>query len=351
MILVLKRWNVGFFILFFAAHTLSAQDRLLSQFYASPQLLNPALTGNFDGKYRVGGIYHNQWRGTLEQPLQTTAFGGDLRLDPFSSSFSKDKIGIGIQFMRDNVSNIDFTNTTIAVSGAYHKALDLFNTQYLSLGMTVGLSQRNVNYEFLSFQDQWNGIDGYTLPRQEHLPDNNFGYGDISVGLNYSITPAPATSFFAGISYFHLNKPNISFFKGMNYPITLLDPRLSIQLAAQIPINREHSIMLNPRFLVMQQGPQITANVGTNFRFVIDKTYGTSLHLGSWLRGVRNNNGVSLDGIAFLAGIEYNNVLFGMSYDLNLPSLRDYKVYQNIFEISLIYLGDFDNSEILCPTF
>ena len=351
MILALKRLSFLLSVLFLMSQSLCAQDRLLSQFYASPLLLNPALTGNFDGKYRVGGIYHNQWRGTLEQPLQTTAFGGDLRLDPFSSAFSKDKIGVGIQFVRDNVSNIDFTNTTIALSGAYHKALDLFNTQYLSLGVQLGLSQRNVNYEFLSFQDQWNGIDGYTLPRQEHLPDNNFGYGDVSVGLNYTISPAAQTSYFIGISYFHLNKPNISFFKGTDYPVTLLDARLSVQVAAQIPINREHTVMFNPRVLAMQQGQQITVNAGTNFRFVIDKTYGTSLHLGSWLRGVKNTNGVSLDGVAFLAGIEYNNVLFGMSYDLNLPSLRDYKVYQNIFEISLIYLGEFDNSELLCPTF
>src|SRR5437773_11610100 len=39
----------------------SAQDPNFSQFFASPLTLNPALTGKFDGLYRVAGNYRNQW--------------------------------------------------------------------------------------------------------------------------------------------------------------------------------------------------------------------------------------------------------------------------------------------------
>ncbi|MES1226414.1 MAG: type IX secretion system membrane protein PorP/SprF, partial [Bacteroidota bacterium] len=38
-----------------------AQDPNFSQFFASPLTLNPALTGKFDGVYRVAGNYRNQW--------------------------------------------------------------------------------------------------------------------------------------------------------------------------------------------------------------------------------------------------------------------------------------------------
>ncbi len=38
-----------------------AQDIHFSQYSASPLTLNPALTGNFNGFYRVSGIYRNQW--------------------------------------------------------------------------------------------------------------------------------------------------------------------------------------------------------------------------------------------------------------------------------------------------
>ena len=39
--------------LFCVAATTYGQDRLFSQFYASPLTLNPALTGAFEGRYRV----------------------------------------------------------------------------------------------------------------------------------------------------------------------------------------------------------------------------------------------------------------------------------------------------------
>ncbi|HWC54182.1 MAG TPA: type IX secretion system membrane protein PorP/SprF, partial [Chitinophagaceae bacterium] len=39
----------------------NAQDPNFSQFFASPLTLNPALTGKFDGVYRVAGNYRNQW--------------------------------------------------------------------------------------------------------------------------------------------------------------------------------------------------------------------------------------------------------------------------------------------------
>ena len=43
------------------ASVASAQDPNFSQFFASPLTLNPALTGKFDGVYRIAGNYRNQW--------------------------------------------------------------------------------------------------------------------------------------------------------------------------------------------------------------------------------------------------------------------------------------------------
>ena len=37
--------------------TVNAQDPNFSQFFASPLTLNPALTGKFDGTFRVAGNY------------------------------------------------------------------------------------------------------------------------------------------------------------------------------------------------------------------------------------------------------------------------------------------------------
>jgi type IX secretion system PorP/SprF family membrane protein len=331
--------------------SLFAQDRVFTQFYASPLTLNPALTGLFDGKYRVGAIYRDQWRGILNQPYQTFSFGADLRLEPFKMNLNKDRLGVGLMFFRDKVNSLDFSTTQIAISGAYHKSLDPSTSQYLSGGFQIGLSQRNVNYENLTFQDQWNGENSFSLDTRERLPENNFGYGDMSLGLNYTATFEPRTSVFAGLSYHHFNRPNLAFFKGESYEFSRLQSRISAQLALNFPVNKAHTVFMSPRILGSLQGPHITFNAGTNFRVTIDKTFGTALHFGSWVRPVKNVNGWNLDAVVLMTGIEYNKILFGLSYDLNLPNLQKYKTRQNVFEISLIYLGEYDNDELLCPTF
>jgi type IX secretion system PorP/SprF family membrane protein len=342
---------LAFIVPFLGSLALFAQDRQFTQFYASPMTLNPALSGAFDGKYRVGGIYRDQWRGVLDQPYQTFAFGADLRLEPFAANVSKDRIGAGLLFFKDNVNTLDFSTTQIALSGAYHKALDLNSTQYLSLGLQMGLTQRNVNYENLTFQEQYNGEGKYNQPRTEKLPDNNFGYNDMALGLNYSINPVPGSAYFVGLAMHHFNSPNVAFFQGEDIPKIPLSARYSVQLAAQYPINKDHTVFMSPRILASLQGPHLTANIGTNFRFKTSKTYNMGFHVGSWVRPVKDINGFNLEAVVLMAGFEFNNILLGLSYDVNIPNLKNYKRTQNVFEISLIYLGEYDNDELLCPTF
>jgi type IX secretion system PorP/SprF family membrane protein len=337
-----------FSLCFSKAHS---QDRLFTQFYASPLTLNPALSGLFEGKYRVGAIYRDQWRGLLDKPYQTFSVGADLRLEPFKSNVSKDKLGVGLLFFKDKVNALDFSTTQIALSTAYHKALDLESTQYLSAGFQIGLTQRNVNYENLNFQDQWNGTNQYSGKTEERLPENNFGYSDFSGGVNYTATFEPKTSVFIGASVNHFNSPNVSFYKGDELPKIPLSMRYSVQLAMNFPVNREHTLFMSPRIVASKQAEHLTLNAGTNFRVNIDKTYNTSLHIGSWVRPVKGKDGINLDAVVVMGGIEFNGVLLGLSYDINLPNLKNYRRSQNVFEISLIYLGSYDNDELLCPSF
>jgi type IX secretion system PorP/SprF family membrane protein len=349
----MKRIKLAVLLAVFSATITLAQDRHFSQFYSSPLTLNPALTGAFDGKYRVGGTYRDQWRGLLDQPYQTFSFGSDLRLTaPFSERGSNDKMGIGLLFFRDNINTLDFSTTQIAISTAYHKSLAaLDNSQYLSLGFQMGLTQRNVNYDALTFQDQWNGVTGYTLPRGERLPENNFGYLDMSLGLNYSVVFAPKKSLTIGAAYHHFNRPNVAFFTGETIPTQPLLSRFSAQIAGNFPINPSHTITMSPRILFATQGPHLEINAGTTFRTVVDQTYGTAMHFGAWVRPVKSVEGINFDAVVATIGLELNNILLGFSYDINLPSIQNYRRTANTFEISLIYLGEFENDELLCPSF
>lgn len=325
-----------------------AQDHHFTQFYAAPLQLNPALTGAFDGKYRVGGVYRDQWRALLDQPYQTFAFGADMRFAMNQTGSAKDKLGVGITFMNDRVNQIGFSTTQLGVSAAYHKSLNAFNTQYLSAGLQFGLNQRNVNYDYLSFQDQFDGISKFDKTSFEKLPENNFGFGDLSLGVNYTSAPKGKTGLFVGLAMHHFAQPNISFYDSPDILPNKLFIRYSAQLNVAIPVNRR--VTFTPRVLAALQGPHLEMNLGANLRSVINTT-GTAIHIGAWARPVKNLKNISLDAVALLFGMEFDNILLGLSYDLNIPTLTNYKKFQNAFEISLVYLGDYENDELLCPQF
>jgi type IX secretion system PorP/SprF family membrane protein len=327
---------------------LVAQDHHFTQFYAAPLQLNPALTGAFDGKYRVGGVYRDQWRTLLDQPYQTYAFGADMRFAVNRTASAKDKIGAGFSFMHDKVNQIGFSTTQFAFSGAYHKSLNALNTQYLSAGIQFAFMQRNVNYDYLTFQDGFDGVSKFDKLSYEKLPENNFSFGDLSMGVNYSSAPKGKVGLFVGLAMHHFAQPNISFYERPDIVPNKLFTRYSAQLNVPIPINRR--VTFTPRVLTSLQGPHLEMNLGANIRSVMN-TSGTAIHIGGWARPVRNQNNMTLDAIALLFGMEFNNILFGLSYDLNLPTLTNYKKIQNAFEISLIYLGDYENDELLCPQF
>jgi type IX secretion system PorP/SprF family membrane protein len=342
--------KISTFLLFICCFQswLGAQDKEFTQFYASPLTLNPALTGAFEGRYRVGTIYRDQWRSVLDNPIKTFALAADLRFDAPVKSVRDDALGLGLMFFTDRVSVVDFNTTQIALSMAYHKALDAANSQYLTLGIQGGLTQRNVNYESLDFQDEFNGIDNFNGGTGENLPPNNFAFTDWNAGLNYSARIGRAGGLYAGVALHHFLQPQISFYENSGEGDKLY-MKMSGQLAANIPLGKSNKVSLLPRLLFAKQGPHLQVNTGANLRFTLGDG-DVALHLGSWVRPVRNDTDFGVDAVVALAGIEFNNVLMGLSYDLNLGALQ-YSQRQGAFEISLAYLGNYDNEEIMCPKF
>ncbi|MEZ4985522.1 MAG: PorP/SprF family type IX secretion system membrane protein [Saprospiraceae bacterium] len=190
-----------------------AQDQHFSQFYASPLTLSPALTGAFEGKYRVSMVYRDQWRAALDNPYQTFSTAADFRypVKQYKKRY-RDAIGVGILFYNDKINQINFTTNQLMVSGAYHKALNPGSDQFLSLGMQVGMVQRNINFDQLTFDDQFNGSDLYELPTAEDFPENNFAFSDFQVGLHYSYSPKGGMGVYAGAAMHHVLEPEMSFY-------------------------------------------------------------------------------------------------------------------------------------------
>ncbi len=334
-----------------------AQDKHFTQFYAAPLTLNPALTGSMPGRYRVSGIYRDQWRGVLDDPYVTFGAAVDVNFDVgFFDSRYKDQLAVGLLFVNDKVPGIDFSTNQISLSAAFHKGLDYDKKQFLTLGVQGTMAQRNINYENLSFDDQFNNVDAFVGPTAEDLPGNNFSYADLNVGLNYRYAKKTGLVFNAGLAMHHVTKPQVSFYATSTdkdeEPLSKssLYSKYSAQLSVQLPL--ADRLFLLPRVLFAIQGPHTEVNAGTNLRIKLNSFNNNALHLGTWARPVTNEDGnTSLDALVALVGIELGSVTCGLSYDMNLSSYQTYNQGQGAIEFSLTYIGSFDNEDILCPKF
>src|SRR3954467_10487732 len=106
-------------VIAFVAH---AQDPNFSQFFASPLTLNPALTGKFDGMFRVAGNYRNQWP-TINNAFTTATISLDAGI--LKNKIPEyDQFGIGFMGFTDKSGNGVLQHNYAAFSMAYHKALD-----------------------------------------------------------------------------------------------------------------------------------------------------------------------------------------------------------------------------------
>lgn len=333
---------------------LKAQDPHFSQFYASPLTLNPAIAGTYSGTFRISTIYRDQWRSAVDNPLRTFAASGDVKFDlNLSKNGLPDIVAVGITFFGDRVSSYDYNTNQILLTAAYHKSLDKRTKQYIGIGVQGGIFQKSINYEDLTFGDQFNAVDGYTLPTGEMLPPNNKAFADMSVGLYYSITPSKRFNFHAGAGYFHLNKPNLAFF---NTP-DIIDPELnkSDTLHAKWSLHTGASIStgsrayVQPRVNALIQGPHAEVNLGFTFRYKLSKTEGRYFLLGPYIRGVRNYDKFGLESVIAMAGFEMNNFIFGISYDQNLNGFLGGRKSLSSLELSVVYIGEYHNDDNFCP--
>ncbi len=352
---LMKRLSPALFCLL-CTLSVRAQDALFSQFFAVPMTLNPALSGTYDGKYRISGVYRDQWRSVVEEPFKTYALGLDLRFDSDSRRISKDFFAAGIYFQSDKAGILEYSLNQMYLVGAFHKSLNRSGTQYLGGGVQLGMNQRNINYSRITFQDQFNGIDGYDQATQELFPENNFAHFDLSAGINYILAPKKSAALYMGLSAHHLLGPENSLFTrdprpevsthGVPYRLPV---RLSGHIASNIPVNE--FLHIQPRAMLSTQGSTFATNLGVTFKLYFLNLDMQNVYLGAFVRMAKGQSNWSSDVMGALIGYGYDNLLIGMSYDFSLNSISSYGRSRGSFELSISYFGVYENEDMLCPSF
>lgn len=345
----------GVFCLFLMSCGLcTAQDTQYSQFYAAPLKLNPALTAFFDGNFRLSGVNRDQWRRSLDKPINSFTFNGDMRFVLNNRTNSNpDFWGAGISFTTDRAGDFGLNTTNLSLSGAFHKALDKTMDQYISAGFQVGVFQRNLSYGNILFQDQFDGVSTYSLPTGEFLPANNFGYSDFSVGVHYSITPSSSFKVALGGAIHHILEPNTSFYDDSQGGGVVTNVPLFRKYQAHLAITNvaTEAFSYTPRVMFLSQGQHQQILIGLNLRYELLESEGRALQLGAWIRPVREFNQYDIAAAVLMFGIEFNKLNIGFSYDTNLTDFSNQFSNLGSFEISMRYIGEYQNDSFFCPEF
>lgn len=319
-----------------------AQDPNFSQFFVSPLTLNPALTGKFDGNYRLALNFRNQWPSIYNAfRTYTASFDGRLLQNHIPDY---DQFGIGVLGLTDKSGNGVLQHNYIGISTAYHKSLDENGFHQIGLGFQGIYVNKRLDVNSLKFEDMLRS-DGFTGLTQEDFSNFhlNLSYFDLNAGFFYNGTTDGTNNFYLGASMYHINRHEETFSDTGHY---FMASRVTFQAGGMVPVgdyNAFHFSAMHSR-----QANAVNTVIGGAYMLNINPDpYNTSnLYLGSWFRFG--------DAIIPYVGLEFGEFRIGASYDVNVSGLKPASNMRGGAEFSLIYIKkpvDPNAKKLNCPKF
>lgn len=348
------RFATAFLILICCSGSLTGQDKLFTQAFAHPVDLNPAFAGAIEGRYRVTVAYRDQWRSFVESPFRTIGVYGDVKIIP--QRRSDDFIGAGLSVIGDRNDIYNVNQNSISLYGSYHKALNADQRTYISGGFSAGIAQRNINYESIYFNDQFNGLDNFSLGTSETLPVNNFAFIDLGLGVSFTTGLSKYSWLSAGLAADHLQGNSISFYQRSiedvndEWPDVKMYRKVTGYISAEIASSQYLSFL--PRLLYQKEGPHTMMAAAALVKFDINNYNDQALHLGGGVRmNQANGTGFQPPAAYLMAAFELEGLLIGLSHDITLSKLGATSPGRGAFELSISFTGFYENADSMCPTF
>tara|TARA_B100001093_G_scaffold185464_1_gene178212 strand:+ start:1279 stop:2307 length:1029 start_codon:yes stop_codon:yes gene_type:complete len=313
----------------FIGFTSYAQDFHLSQYWASPLNLNPALTGVMEDNVRFAANYRNQWY----KYTTFTTYAVSMDANLFRKKLKGNFLGVGLGFYQDLEGEGEFKNTGVNLSLSYNQQFSGRNAKhYLGLGFQAAYLTKQINLKDLiygslfEFNNNTDPIDfaGY----------NSKSFLDFGSGINYFVNIKNKHSIGGGFAVSHIASPNVSF--GSNDE-DVLYRKFSANLSARIELNNEVFSII-PIFLFQKQGPHSELDFGSYIRFLIDDKNNTALYVGAQYRlAAYQENKLGAD--SFILGVrgEVQSLDVGFSYDVNTSDLRNSQTFMGGPELYVIY--------------
>jgi type IX secretion system PorP/SprF family membrane protein len=320
----------------FCAITFSgvAQDIHFSQYLETPQLINPATTGVYNGYIRGIVNYKNQWA-AMGNAFNTMAASVDI--PAFDYNERKAHLGVGMNFFNDKAGDagLGLTQLNLCFAGI----IPVSRASKLSMGISVGGAQHKANLSSLSWGNQYDG-DGFDplINSGEANSINSFMYADLGAGMYFETTLGKRTldrtehkHFGIGASYQHINRPVQKYLS------------MSEKLYSKLVVNMDGffdrsgtPLSILPSGILFLQGPNTEITLGCGLRYRIRN--------GTKITGFINETALGVNvayrvGDAFIPSLKFEmqNFSVGVSYDVNLSAYKAVSRMNGGVEVFLKY--------------
>jgi type IX secretion system PorP/SprF family membrane protein len=318
-----------------------AQSIHFSQYYNAPLLLNPANTALLpDNDFRIGLNYRNQWS-TVPVPYNTFSGFGDFKIGGNKNNENHNNwLGLGFAFFSDRAGDGNLSLGQFQGDAAYHLQLSEF--LMLSGGLSGAYVQRSVNYDKLTFDNQWDGLGfNSNYANGEKLGIMKTSYTTVGAGLNLAWFPNESVYIKLGGSLANINEPTESFYNGGKNQIAMRPMGQLDMLFQTGPV-----LIVNPSVYYSQQKGASELVLGSMFRTVLnDKNQPLTQQL---ILGAYTRLG---DAIIAVAGMQIGPVQFTANYDFTISTLAPYNAGYGALEFSIIYTRRYINNQGITRTF
>lgn len=325
-----------FALCLFNAAAASAQDVHFSQFWESAVLRNPALVGIFYEDFKATAQHRNQWS-SISKPFRTTqlAVEGKWAVGREASDY----LSVGLQGYSDKAGTIALKTTGVYAAINYNKSLQSNRGTYLSMGFTGGRVGRSLDVTKATFNNQYTGGNGenFYAVQQSHW---DLGAG---LSLNSSFDADGLYTYVVGLAAYHFTRPQRAFFTDTSG--ISLNTRWNAHAAFNATLNDEWSAIFYADLSL--QGPYKQAVGGGLLRWSRSDNLNHrdfAIYAGCMYRGA--------DAVIPTVKVDWKSQSFGVSYDINVSSLKDATQMRGGLELSAAFRGMWKagyNDRRLCP--
>lgn len=328
-------------VLLLLLHTvLQGQDIHYSQFAQSALQVNPADAGMFPADLRITGHHKRQWA-SITVPYKTFSMAADGKVAAINEKFKG--FGVGLLVHHDEAGDGQLRSLDVRLFIAYRIPLNTDSVHFFRGGFMGGFSQRTIDFNKLTFDEQFDGdVFNPLSPNGETFNSNSSSWADMGFGLGWDMQQENSL-WQAGFSATHINRPDQGFFtEEVRRPVLW-----QINTGGQLKLNE--SMLLLPGAIYMLQEEFREFNFGAELKVNLQQEKQQPYAIGF---GIHHRwKDALIPSVALYMG----KFRLGFSYDINTSPLKTVSRSRGGPEISIVYMSrkikPIVQRSIICPVY